>query len=149
MANFMDLPKVVREKIYRLYLVADQQPVTFEAYKQTCGCTEAIGDYEGIDLKTLRDNGVDNVQVLQRDAAVDVPAGGFDVIALSGSVAELPQHLLAARNDGGRLIACVGEDPIMRIHVVTKRDGQFDVQTPWDYNLPRLQNFPEASAFEF
>lgn len=99
--------------------------------------------------QNLRDNGVDNVQVLQRDASVDVPAGGFDVIALSGSVAELPQHLLAALNDGGRLIACVGEDPIMRMHVVTKRGGQFEVQTPWDYNLPRLQNFPEASAFEF
>jgi hypothetical protein len=59
MANFMDLPKAVRQKIYRLHLVADDQPVTFEAYKQFCGSTATIGDYERMDLKTLRDNGVD------------------------------------------------------------------------------------------
>lgn len=37
MANFMDLPKAVREKIYRLHLIADEQPVTFGAYKDICG----------------------------------------------------------------------------------------------------------------
>lgn len=59
MANFMDLPKPVREKVYRLHLIADKQPVTFEAFKQTCRSPATIGDYEGADLKTLRDNGVD------------------------------------------------------------------------------------------
>ena len=59
MTTFMDLPKPVREKIYRLHLIADKQPVTFEAYKQACGVPATIGDYEGVDLKTLRDNGVD------------------------------------------------------------------------------------------
>lgn len=59
MANFMDLPKPVREKIYRLHLIADKQPVTFEAYKQACGSSATIGDYEGMDPRTLRDNGVD------------------------------------------------------------------------------------------
>ena len=59
MANFMDLPKPVREKIYRLHLIADEQPVTFEAYKQACGSPATIGDYEGVHLHTLHDNGVD------------------------------------------------------------------------------------------
>lgn len=59
MANFMDLPKPVREKVYRLHLIADKQPVTFETFKQTCRSPAAIGDYEGADLKALRDNGVD------------------------------------------------------------------------------------------
>lgn len=59
MANFMDLPKAVRQKIYRLHLIADRQPVTFEAYKQFCGSTATIGDHERMDLKILRDNGVD------------------------------------------------------------------------------------------
>lgn len=40
MTNFMDLPKPVREKIYRLHLVAEKQPVDFEAYKKICGYTE-------------------------------------------------------------------------------------------------------------
>lgn len=55
----MDLPKAVRQKIYRLHLIADNQPVTFETYKQFCGCAATIGDYESMTLKTLRDNGVD------------------------------------------------------------------------------------------
>jgi hypothetical protein len=45
MANFMDLPKAVRKKIYRLHLVADEQPVDFEAYKKICGY-EFYGDDE-------------------------------------------------------------------------------------------------------
>lgn len=44
MTNFMDLPKPVREKIYRLHLVAEKQPVDFEAYKKTCGYTESEGE---------------------------------------------------------------------------------------------------------
>jgi hypothetical protein len=44
MANFMDLPKAVREKIYRLHLVADEQPVDFRAYKRFCGYRSWGGD---------------------------------------------------------------------------------------------------------
>ena len=58
MANFMDLPKPVRETIYRLHLIADEQPVTFEAYKQACGAPATIGDHENMDLETLRLNRV-------------------------------------------------------------------------------------------
>ena len=43
MPNFMDLSKPVRERIYRLHLVADEQPVDFAAYKATCGHTEPAG----------------------------------------------------------------------------------------------------------
>jgi protein-L-isoaspartate(D-aspartate) O-methyltransferase len=46
-----------------------------------------------------------------RDA---VPDGPFDVIVLSGSVAEVPQHLLSLLRDGGRLGAIVGQEPVMR-----------------------------------
>lgn len=44
MPNFMDLPKPVRERIYRLHLVAYKQPVDFEAYKKACGYTEVAND---------------------------------------------------------------------------------------------------------
>lgn len=33
MTNFMDLPKPVRKRIYRLYLIADKQPVTLEEHR--------------------------------------------------------------------------------------------------------------------
>jgi hypothetical protein len=44
MVTFWALPKAVREKIYRLHLVADEQPVDFEAYKKSCGYTENCKD---------------------------------------------------------------------------------------------------------
>jgi hypothetical protein len=39
------LPKPVRENIYRLCLIADEQPVDFEAYQKTCGYTKICKDW--------------------------------------------------------------------------------------------------------
>ncbi|RMX03480.1 protein-L-isoaspartate O-methyltransferase [Corticibacter populi] len=97
----------------------------------------------------LQKNQIANVQVLQANGATEVPAGGFDVIVVSGSVVEVPPLLLAALNEGGRLMACVGQEPVMRMQLVRKTNDQYAVTTPWDFNLPRLQGFPEPSGFEF
>lgn len=92
---------------------------------------------------------VRNVSVVHANGATDIPAGGFDVIVLSGSVVEVAPALLAALNEGGRLMACVGQDPVMRMTLIKKVQGKLQVTTPWDFNLPRLQGFPEPNAFEF
>lgn len=118
MANFMDLPEPVRERIYRLHLIADEQPVTFESYKQTCGSPATIGDYEGMDLKTLRDNGVDTSKdgksrtmpvLLQVSDAIEREAAniyyGENTFAFTGPGSlytwkffVLPRHLKLVRN---------------------------------------------------
>ncbi|HEX7436816.1 MAG TPA: protein-L-isoaspartate O-methyltransferase, partial [Caldimonas sp.] len=50
-----------------------------------------------------------NVEVLEADASRTVAQDGpFDVIVLSGSVAEVPRTLLAQLKPGGRLTAIVG-----------------------------------------
>ena len=74
----------------------------------------------------------------------------FDVIVLSGSVAEVPASLLAQLKLGGRLCAIVGFEPMMRATFVT-RVGQSEYRStqPWDTVAPRLHNFPEPSAFSF
>jgi len=46
MKTFWDLPKPVRDKIYRLHLVAEEQPVDFAAYKKICGYTESADGME-------------------------------------------------------------------------------------------------------
>lgn len=101
--------------------------------------------------QTLRDNGVSNVEVRQADGARPLPSGPtFDVIVLSGSVARVPQNLLGSLNQGGRLAAIVGEEPMMRAHFVTRlSEGKWDTQQPWDTVAPRLLNFPEPSHFSF
>jgi len=99
----------------------------------------------------LQKAGITNAEVRQFDGAKGTPAEGpFDVIVLSGSVAEVPPALLANLKVGGRLIAIVGDEPMMRATLVT-RTGEADFKTsqPWDTVAPRLLNFPEPSPFHF
>ena len=100
---------------------------------------------------TLRRNGVANVDVRQADGSKPLPSGPtFDVIVLSGSVAQVPQNLLGSLNIGGRLAAIVGQEPMMRAHFVTRTsESHWDVTPPWDTVAPRLLNFPEPSRFNF
>lgn len=99
----------------------------------------------------LQKSGIHNVEVRQFDGSKGVsPDGPFDVIVLSGSVAEVPQALLAQLKVGGRLVGIVGEEPTMRLTIVTRlSDAEFKTETPWDTVAPRLLNFPEPSQFHF
>ena len=99
----------------------------------------------------LQNAGITNVEVRQADGSQGAPADGpFDVIVLSGSVAEVPQHLLNQLKLGGRLLAIVGEDPVMRASVITRKsEQQWQTSEPWDTMAPRLQGFPEHSRFSF
>lgn len=99
----------------------------------------------------LRNAGVQNAEVRLADGADPVPAeGSYDVILLSGSVAEVPHTLLSLLKVGGRLAAIVGEEPVMRATFVTRTsDTAFRTVQSWDTCAPRLQNFPEPSRFQF
>jgi len=99
----------------------------------------------------LRNAGIQNAEVREADGAkLGTADGTFDVIVLSGSVAEVPANLLALLKTGGRLGAIVGEDPVMRCTIVTKTgDAQYHSVQSWDTMAPRLQNFPEPSRFTF
>ena len=103
--------------------------------------------------KNLAHAVVANVDVRVADGS-DVAAiqGQFDVIVLSGSVAEIPAALTDKLKMGGRLAAIVGDEPVMRMTVVTRTGhGQQGLQaiTPWDTLAPRLAGFPELAAFTF
>ena len=95
--------------------------------------------------------GVYNVDVLQADGAQPMLADAmFDVIVLSGAVAEVPAELLARLQPGGRLAAIVGQEPVMRATFVTRRaEGGFHTEQPWDTVAPKLLNFAEPSRFNF
>jgi len=95
--------------------------------------------------------GVTNARVVEGDGAQGLPAEGpFDVIVLSGSVAEVPKALLSQLKVGGRLVAIVGSEPVMRATRIT-RTGETSHATSqgWDTLAPRLPNFPEPSRFQF
>jgi protein-L-isoaspartate(D-aspartate) O-methyltransferase len=99
----------------------------------------------------LQAAGIHNVEVRQADGSQGAPSDGpFDVIMLSGSVPNVPQVLLNQLSIGGRLLAVVGEDPVMRASVITRTaDQQWKTSEPWDTMAPRLQGFPEHNRFSF
>jgi protein-L-isoaspartate(D-aspartate) O-methyltransferase len=92
-----------------------------------------------------------NATVKPMDGSRGLPAEGpFDVILLSGSVAEVPQALLAQLKVGGRLAAIVGQQPVMRATLVT-RSGEHAYASVelFDTVAPRLQGFGEPARFSF
>ena len=112
---------------------------------------EIIPELAALARANLQKAGIHNAEVRQTDGALGALAEGpFDLIMLSGSVAEVPPALLAQIKVGGRLLAIVGEEPMMRATLVT-RTGQTEFQTsqPWDAVAPRLLNFAELSKFHF
>jgi len=99
----------------------------------------------------LQKANITNVEVRVADGAAGAAADApFDAILLGGSVTEVPQALLAQLKEGGRLIAIVGNEPIMHAMLI-ERTGPTHYKTTekWDSIAPRLQNFPEPSAFRF
>ena len=99
----------------------------------------------------LQKAGITNVEVREADGARGLPAEApFDVIVLSGSVAEVPQALLSQLKVGGRLAAIVGFEPVMRTTIVTRTgEASFTTAQPWDTLAPRLAGFAEPSRFHF
>ena len=99
----------------------------------------------------LQTAGIHNAEVRQADGSQGASADGpFDVIMLSGSVAEVPQALLNQLSIGGRLLAVVGEEPMMRASVITRTaEQQWQTSEPWDTLAPRLKGFPEHNRFAF
>jgi protein-L-isoaspartate(D-aspartate) O-methyltransferase len=99
----------------------------------------------------LQRAGIHNAEVRQADGAKGVPVEGpFDVIVLSGSVADVPHQLLEQLKTGGRLMAIVGDAPVMRATLITRTSAvEYLTSQGWDTLAPRLLHFPEHTRFNF
>jgi protein-L-isoaspartate(D-aspartate) O-methyltransferase len=118
-----------------------QQVVTFEIDAELAGIARG----------NLQRAGIYNAEVHVADGSrIKQPDGFFDVIVLSGSVAEVPASLLSLLKAGGRLSAITGFEPMMRATLITCVAPQSMRTTEaWDTVAPRLLNFPEPSRFSF
>ena len=99
----------------------------------------------------LQRAGIYNAEVRTANGAdPSVASGPFDVIVLSGSVAQVPEYLLALLKVGGRLSAIVGQEPVMRATLVTRvGEAAWHTTQAWDTVAPRLRGFAEPSKFNF
>jgi protein-L-isoaspartate(D-aspartate) O-methyltransferase len=109
--------------------------------------------------RNLQKAGIYNAEVRLADGAANLAeavsdngplSGPFDVIVLSGSLAEVPALLLELLKVGGRLSAITGSEPMMRATLIRRvsQDAWRTTQA-WDTVAPRLLNFPEPSKFTF
>ncbi len=110
---------------------------------------EIVPELAEMARENLLSAGVRNAEVRLADGANGTTDGPFDVIVLSGSVAEVPAALLSQLREGGRLGAIVGSDPVMRFTMTRRTGDRFETTSPWDTIAPRLVGFPEPSGFTF
>jgi protein-L-isoaspartate(D-aspartate) O-methyltransferase len=99
----------------------------------------------------LQGAGISNVDLRMADGSAGASdAGPFDAIVLGGSVYEVPQALLDLLKVGGRLIAIVGEEPVMQATLYTRTSASaWDHKALWDTTAPRLLGFKQPSRFTF
>ena len=102
-------------------------------------------------LANLQRAGIRNVDVRLADGSAGAGEDGpFDAVVLGGSVHEVPPALLQQLKIGGRLIAIVGEEPVMQATLYTRTsESAWDHRELWDTTAPRLMGFPEPSRFHF
>ena len=120
---------------------------------------EIDGDIADTARSNLQRAGIYNAEVRTGDGAAnftksvsksDPLQGPFDVIVLSGSVADVPPSLLALLRIGGRLSAITGDEPVMRATLITRvGEAAWRTTQAWDTVAPRLLHFPEPSKFSF
>ena len=112
---------------------------------------EIHADLAQLAQRHLAQAGIANAKVHCADGAQGAPKDGpFDAIVLGGSVSEVPQGLLDQLAMGGRLIAIVGEEPVMQTTLFTRVGPQsWHTKVLWDTLAPPLSGFAQPSAFHF
>jgi len=78
----------------------------------------------------LADCDIDNVELLEMDAMRALPDGGFDAIAVTGSMQAFDPRFVAPLKPHGRLFLVDGDGPAMHAKLVERLDGK-DWRTVW------------------
>jgi protein-L-isoaspartate(D-aspartate) O-methyltransferase len=94
-------------------------------------------------------HGVENVTLETGDGARGYDKWGpYDVVVLTGSVPQLPQAMLASLAPGGRVLAVIGEAPVMTLSLVNRgAAGEFRTTGLFETILAPLANCERASRF--
>ncbi|MGZ3253041.1 MAG: protein-L-isoaspartate O-methyltransferase family protein [Burkholderiaceae bacterium] len=100
--------------------------------------------------KNLTKTLVDNVNVVLDDGAKGWGNEQYDVIIVSGSLPVVPATMLQQIKVGGRLIAIVGEAPVMSAEIISRlSDISFNTFKLFETNVKPLRNAVTPSHFKF
>jgi protein-L-isoaspartate(D-aspartate) O-methyltransferase len=101
--------------------------------------------------RVLKENELHNIELFVGDAMGDwQPEQAHDVVVVTGSVAEVPEHFRGWVNPGGRMFIVTGEDPAMEARLLTRINAsEWREESLFETSLPRLVNSEKAPEFEF
>ena len=92
---------------------------------------------------------IENVDVQHMDVTERLPEGTFDVIAVTGSMADFDERLLDALSPGGRMFVVVGDAPVMEARLITRTDAGTTTDVLFETDLKTLVNAERRSSFAF
>jgi protein-L-isoaspartate(D-aspartate) O-methyltransferase len=112
---------------------------------------EIVPRLEGFGAGNLARNGITNVTVERGDAARGwAKHAPYDAIVLTGSVPIVPRALTAQLRPGGRLIAVVGDPPVMSAKLITRvAEASYNAVDLFETLLKPLANCEQPERFEF
>jgi protein-L-isoaspartate(D-aspartate) O-methyltransferase len=99
----------------------------------------------------LKEKDIHNVELETGDAMSGwQPEQAHDVLVVTGSVEDIPDHFRGWVNPGGRMFVVCGESPAMEAKLLTKLNAtEWREESLFETDLPRLVNAGKAPEFEF
>lgn len=114
---------------------------------------EIVPELRELAEKNLANYGIGNVNVMLGDGARGWTGSGsqaFDVIMISGSVPVMPDAFLHQLSVGGRILAVIGEAPVMTACLITRVSvDAWDTVKLFETSVKALRNAEKPSAFRF
>ena len=112
---------------------------------------ELIEEFAHAAQRRLAGHGLGNVQVHTGNAAEGWPAQApYDAILLTGSVPLLSEAFQQQLSVGGRLLAVIGEPPIMTAHLITRVSAHaFNSVGLFETSIPPLRHVKHPERFVF
>ncbi len=99
----------------------------------------------------LREHGIANVTLEVGDAARGWDRHApYNAIAITGSLPELPDAFREQLTIGGRLVAIVGEEPVMEAVLIRRLgESEWSEEFLFETVVPPLKNAPGTNRFRF
>jgi len=112
---------------------------------------ERITEFSLSATRRLAGHGLQNVRLHTGDGSEGWPAHApYDVILLTGSVPVLSESFQEQLAVGGRLLAVIGESPVMSANLVTRvSERAFNSVVLFETVIPALKNVKQAEGFVF
>ncbi len=99
---------------------------------------------------TLSEQGADNAAIVSGTLSEGRPdQGPYDVIILEGRVSDVDDAWRAQLNDGGRLVAIVGNQPMGKATRYVRHGEGWSRTVAFDASAPELPGFQQVRAFQF